>query len=187
MSLNDKKTVRAEMLNKRTEISDKDIKSGFIIRNITQCEEYKICKRLFTYVSLPDEPSTKELIEFALADGKEVFVPKCENSTGLMTFRAINSFSELKKGYFSVPEPDFSAPECKASNSDDLCIVPGTAFDIKGSRIGYGRGYYDRFLSDFKGFTIGLCFYECFISEIPSDENDVPVNAVCTEDKLYYM
>ena len=74
--MNDKKTVRAEMLSKRIEISDKDIKSGFIIRNITQCEEYKICKRLFTYVSLPDEPSTKELIEFALADGKEVFVPK---------------------------------------------------------------------------------------------------------------
>lgn len=187
MPLNDKKSVRAEMLSKRTAIFDKDIKSGFIIRNITQCEEYKKCERLFTYVSLPDEPSTKELIEFALADGKEVFVPKCENSAGLMTFRSIKSFSELKKGYFSVFEPDSSAPECKASNSDDLCIVPGTAFDIKGNRIGYGRGYYDRFLPDFNGFTIGFCFSECLISEIPSDENDIPVNAVCTEDKLYYI
>lgn len=187
MSLNDKKFVRTEMLNKRALISDKDKKSGIIISNITRCREYLNCKRLFTYVSLPDEPSTKDLINFALADGKEVFVPKCENSAGVMTFRAINSFSELKKGYFSVLEPDSSAPECKESDSDDLCIVPGTAFDVKGNRIGYGRGYFDRFLSDFKGFTIGLCFSVCIVPEIPSDEYDIALNAVCTEEKLYYV
>lgn len=185
--MTDKNSLRIEMLKKRSLTADKDKKSELIVRSIKQCGEYIACKRLFIYVSLPDEPSTRALIESALADGREVFVPKCENSDGDMTFREIKSFSQLKKGCFSVLEPDSTAFICDETNKNDLCIVPGTAFDFNGNRIGYGKGYYDRFLADFKGFSIGLCFSDCFTAEIAHDENDIALNAVCTEDKLYYI
>ena len=182
-----KKKIRAEMLKIRSAVSDKNEKSGRIVQKIINSDEYKKCTNLFVYISVNDEPETEELIKKALCSGKNVFLPKCENSDGLMTFRKVTSLSELKKGFFSIPEPPESAPECNLTDECDLCIVPGVAFDLYGNRIGYGKGYYDRFLSGFRGFSMGVCFCACLTRKIPTDVNDVSLNAVCTENRIFYV
>lgn len=187
MSVNNKKEIRAEMLKIRSAVTDKHEKSIRIIQNIITSDEYKKCTNLFVYLAVNDEPETEELIREAVFAGKKVFLPKCENSEGYMTFRNVTSLSELKKGFFSIPEPPESAPECDSTGECDLCIVPGTAFDLYGNRIGYGKGYYDRFLSGFRGFSMGVCFSACLTQKIPTDVDDVSLNAVCDENRIYYI
>lgn len=187
MSVKNKTEIRAEMLKIRSDITDKKEKSIRIVRNVINTEEYKRCKNLFIYFAVNGEAETDELIQAAFDGGKNVFLPRCENSDGDMTFRKVASLSELKTGLYSIPEPLESAPECKSSDKNDMCIVPGIAFDFYGNRIGYGKGYYDRFLCNFRGFSVGICFSECFIYKIPSDIYDIPLNAVCTENGIYYI
>ena len=143
-------------------------------------EEYTSCKTLFTFVSSDIEVDTIYIIEKALSDGKQVAVPKCTDKTGHMEFYYINSLNELKTGYFSILEPDTNI--CKKADSfTGLCIVPGLCFDYQGFRIGFGKGYYDRFLQRFKGTTVGICYSKCIEKELPKGAYDRSVDILVTD------
>ena len=151
-----------------------------IAENVSACGEYINAEKLLIYFSTPDELSTLSLIEDALKQGREVYCPKCLSKDGEMIFCRITSFDDLEKGYFGIMEPK---PYCKAGefSENDLCIVPGLAFDLSGHRIGYGKGFYDRFLSCFPGHSMGLCFQRFITDDVFGDGFDVPVDMIFTE------
>ena len=156
-----------------------------ILLNITKTRQYRDCEVLMTYVSIGSEVDTKKLILTALADGKKTAVPYCIANTRNMDFYIINSLEELKKRSFDVPEPNVQIHEKLEVFSGSLCILPGLAFDKKGYRLGYGGGYYDRFLSKgYNGETAGICYSGCFIDEIKHGRYDVPCDFIITEKGL---
>ena len=115
--------------------------------------QYKSCKQLLVYVSKEIEVDTLKLIEAALRDGKRVAVPRCITQDTQMEFYYIRSMQDLEKGTFGVWEPIPVKCEKVEDFRHALCIVPGLSFDAQGYRLGYGKGYYDRFLNGFDGVT----------------------------------
>ncbi len=160
---------------------------------------YLGCERILTYVSFRDEVSTHELIRRALRDGKRVFCPRTEplERGGGMEFYEIRSFEELRPGYQGIlepaPDPGQRWPEA-AANEDgkdgpvsercraDLMVLPGAAFDRRGCRLGFGGGYYDRFLAGRKGLSTLALAFSCQIEEeLPEEDGDIRVQRILTE------
>lgn len=152
-----------------------------ILDRVTSLVQYKQSRLILTYVSKDIEVDTLRLIDRALSQGKRVAVPKCIDGTRNMRFYYISGVHDLEKSTFGVLEPriDVCAP---ADDTDGgFCIVPGMAFDSKGYRLGYGKGYYDRFLSDFDGVTAGLCYSDCIKWNLPRGRYDRAVDFIITE------
>lgn len=146
-----------------------------------ETDEYKKCRTLFAFVSSPIEVDTSVIIDRALSDGKHLALPRCKNRFGEMDFYYVTSLSVLEKGTFSLMEPNLNKCEKVTDLSDGLCIVPGLCFDLNGYRIGFGKGYYDRFLQQFGGITAGLCYSRCIEHNLPIGRFDKPVDILITE------
>jgi 5-formyltetrahydrofolate cyclo-ligase len=154
-------------------------KSRQILRNLAETSLWREAEQILTYVSLPGEVSTRELILKAWSEGKETLVPKV-TPEGLV-FSVLTSFDELEEGCFHVPEPLKVIP---ASAKRALMILPGLAFDLKGNRLGYGGGYYDRLLSGATGMKTGVG-YDCQIFDaIPCESHHIRVDYVVTETRV---
>ncbi len=163
-------TVQKSALDKR--ISDR----------VTGLWQYRQCNLLLTYVSTEIEVDTRDIIRRALVDGKNVAVPRCVEGTRNMRFYLINGLHELAPGAFGVlePNPQTSQPIDVFENS--LCIVPALCYDSKGYRLGYGKGYYDRFLSGYDMTAIGIAYSSCVCRKLPHGRFDRPVELVVTEN-----
>ena len=136
-----------------------------IIKTVLGSMSYKYCKTVLLFSSIGSEPETEAIATYALADGKRVFFPRTYDG-GIMKFYRINDISELQKNArFGINEPSEEAEEYAPDSTAELCIVPGLCFDKNGHRIGYGKGYYDRFLSKFKGVSAGLTYSVCISDE----------------------
>lgn len=170
----DKKEIRKTYLNIRKNINNKEQKDTKVFNEMIELKEYKESKQILAYVSLNDELDTFKLLDYSLKNGKKVAVPKCEGET--INFYYINSLKELKKGAFGILEPQNENIVTNLENS--VCIVPGVAFDKNNNRIGYGKGYYDRFLQNYKGIKIGLTYKECLCDEIKTDKTDIKVDKI---------
>lgn len=157
-------------------------KDKAILEKITALPAYKSSRLLLTYVSTDIEVDTLGLIGQALNDGKTVAVPKCEDNKGNMTFYEIHSFDDLEPGYFSVLEP--VPKKCRAimDFNGAFCIIPALAYDRSGYRLGYGKGYYDRFLSAHPElFKVGIEYCCCMETSLIHGHFDVPSDIVVTE------
>ncbi len=154
-----------------------------ILNRTVNLWQYREAQSLLVYVSTPIEVDTHHLIERALQDGRQVAVPRCVPGTREMEFYQIHSLSELSPGAFGVLEPDPAQSKLLTDFFRSLCIVPALAFDGQGFRLGYGKGYYDRFLARFSGNTVGLCYDACMLKRLPSGRFDRPVGLVVTERK----
>ena len=178
-----KKSLRAQSrrFRERLEPERKAAMDAEIVRRLASLKEYRAAPVLYTYVSKQLEVDTLRLIERAAADGKRVAVPRCIPETLEMQFYEINSVSDLAPGCYGVLEPVEGRCRPARSFRDALCIVPGLSFDSQGYRLGYGKGYYDRFLSDFCGATVGLCYSGCTRWNLPHGYFDRPVNVLITE------
>lgn len=139
---------------------------------------------ILTYVSTGIEVSTERIILTALSDGKKVVCPRCIDGTREMEFYSIDSLDDLKPRTFGVREPDADASRVYDGLGRPICIVPGLSFDRWGYRLGYGKGYYDRFLSRYKGWTVGLCYSACVRYRLPHGRFDKPVDRLITEKYL---
>lgn len=146
--------------------------------------EYRESETLLCYVSSAIECSTGGIIKRALIDKKRVAVPKCRPDTHEMDFFVITSAADLTGEFYGIPEPDENRCERLSSFEGALCLVPGLAFDKSGFRLGFGGGYYDRFLRDFPGKTVALCYFDCVAGELPRCEFDLPVSCVITEKTI---
>ena len=155
-----------------------------IFEKLISSKIYSSSSLVLTYVSTPIEVDTHALILRALADSKRVAVPKCIDGTREMKFYLIRSMQDLEKATFSVLEPktDICEELTKYDIQDTLCIVPGLSFDLSGYRLGYGKGYYDRFLFKAKGLRkIGLCYCACTSNRLIKGRFDIPVDILITE------
>ncbi len=137
---------------------------------------------LLLYSSIKSEPDTFVLIKKALNDNKKVYLPKV-NGVDLI-FCLVKRLDELKTGKFGILEP--SSDSKHYSGEKALCVVPAMSFDENGHRLGYGKGYYDRFLSSNKNlFKIGFCAGCNFIKELPYEEFDIPVDLIFVDNTIF--
>lgn len=132
-------------------------------------------------ISRKTEVDTTMIIERLWALGKTVVVPKCHPADRSMTFHKIESFKQLETVYMDLKEPIESQTEFIEANNIDVIIVPGIVFDCHGYRIGYGGGYYDRFLKQYTGILLSLAFHRQLIDRVPKEDHDVPVHFIITE------
>jgi len=145
-------------------------------------------KNILVYVSMKREVNTFEIIETAFSMRKTVAAPRCVPGTRDMDFYIINSLEDFEESNLGVLEPDMQKCEKYSLSEGGVCIVPALAFDKNGYRLGYGKGYYDRFLSNFNGMPIGLCHTSCLSGEgLPHGRYDKRVSLIITEDGIIYI
>ena len=177
-----KNELRKKYLELRKQILEKDEKSKIIMNKLIMMEEYISSSSIGLYYSLSSEVNTLELINYALNEKKRVFLPRVEGDN--IVFYEIKSMSGLVKSNFGVMEP--ISGNIADKNNIDLIIVPGVCFDKSLNRIGFGKGYYDRYLSDYKGETIGISFEEQMSSElIETESTDKKLKYIVTEKNIY--
>ncbi len=153
-----------------------------IFSRLIDMEAYKKSKLVLTYVSTEIEVDTIKFIEYALKDNKIVAVPRCVDGTRDMEFYVIQALEDLESGAFSVLEPILE--KCRKLEQFDnaFCIVPALVYDSYGYRLGYGKGYYDRFLSAHKNmFRVGIGYCCCTVTKLIHGHFDVAVNTIVTE------
>ena len=127
------------------------------------------------------EVDTTFIIEALWKMNKQVVVPKCSPVDRSMKFFGIESFAQTERAYKNILEPILELTELVEKKNIDLMIVPGVVFDRQGYRIGFGGGYYDRYLTDFEGKRISLAFDEQIIEAVPRESHDLPVHILITE------
>ena len=164
---------------------DKSVKTDLdakIAQKLLDSEMYKACDDLLVYVSFGIEVDTLEIIRQALAE-KNVYCPRCVEGTNIMEFYKVSSFADLQQGSYGILEPQTNSDTLNGFGKNALCVVPALSYDKKGYRLGFGKGYYDRFLSGFDGVSVGICYDNCLIDELPSDKFDICVDHLITENK----
>ena len=136
------------------------------------------------FASDPGEIDTRPIFELALQESKRVVFPVVEGK--MLEFRQVRRWKELSPGYRGILEPQFG-PEIHVDDIDVL-IVPGTAFDRRGHRLGRGGGFYDRLLSNaHKLFSVGVGFHAQLLEEVPVEDHDCTVCAVVTDKAVFYV
>ena len=177
----DKKELRKIYRARRKAVQNKADKDHKIALSLLDSQEVALSDTVLIYISIDSEIDTSFIISELLKKKKRVAVPKCSKD-GIMEFIYIGSTDELISGMYGIPEP--SGSECAVITDKTVCIVPALAFTTDGVRLGYGGGYYDRFLAvNSKISTIGLC-YECLVAEnLPSEEYDIKIKKFITEER----
>lgn len=152
-----------------------------IFNKLISLEAYKNADTILTFVSTDIEVDTHRLINYSLENGKKVAVPKCIDGTRNMEFYIINSLNDLEVATFSVLEPKTQICEKLENFNNSICIIPGLAFDLEGYRLGYGKGYYDRFLGNYNGLKIGICYCSCTLNKLIRGKFDRNVDLLVTD------
>ena len=178
-----KEQIRKMMSQQKMSLTDEQIQraSGKLTELFCSLEELQAASCLFAYISFNQEVRTQAIIETALAQGKRVAVPKVAGED--LVFRSITDLYDLKTSRFGIPEP-VDELECADGKEEDvLMLLPGLAFDHRGARVGYGKGYYDRYLSHFQDIhfsKIALCFPFQLVDYIETDVHDQFADRVIT-------
>ncbi|WP_246569805.1 5-formyltetrahydrofolate cyclo-ligase [Lentibacillus saliphilus] len=181
---NDKKAFREYALGllKAMSPEEKSEIEKKIRENLFRTKQWRRAKTIGITVSQAIEWDTKAIIEAAWECNKVVCVPKCYATDKRMDFYQIDDFDQLEVVYFNLLEPNIDQTEQVLKTDIDLLIVPGLLFDLKGYRIGFGGGYYDRFLSDFNQETLSLLSTKQLKDELPTERYDLPVQHMITEN-----
>lgn len=155
--------------------------SDKIARHVIESDSFLGARLLLCYYPVRGEVDPLPIARAAWKLGKQVAFVRSRPEDCTLTFCTVSSLDELTVGAYRIPEPPVNAPILK--NFDGaLCVVPALAYDRRGFRIGYGKGYYDRFLSAFLGDTIGLCYARLLQDAIPTDAHDRAVGEIFTEE-----
>ncbi len=171
-----KKELRKRYRLIRNNILNKEVKDNIIYNKVINNKYVMKCETLLIYVSNNEEIDTLNIINYLLKT-KIIAVPKIEDNK--MNFYIINSLSDLEKGYFNILEPNTKNKVLNFNNV--VCITPGICFSNSKYRIGYGKGFYDRFFNEKDVYKIGLCYKECLINEIFNDKYDIKMDEVITD------
>lgn len=173
----DKNQMRKKMTEKIGDLSQDQrqaIESN-LRDQLTSSPEWKEAQVIGITLSYELEWDTYEIIKQAWAEGKEVATPKSIHKTRQMIFYKIDSFDQTKEGYMGILEPKTDqAKECPKKEID-LLVVPGRVYTEEGYRIGFGGGFYDRFLTDFQGNTVSQLWEGQLVDDIPTNKYDQPV------------
>ena len=173
----DKKELRRQIREQKRAMTEEAIvqASARLGELFLDCPEYEAAKTIYGYLPYNQEVRTVPMLEQAMADGKRVAVPKCYGEE--MRFIYMDDLSKVEKGYANIPEPIADDPV--ADDPTALVLMPGLAFTEDGKRMGYGGGFYDKFLAAEPGHpTVALCYAFQMVDYIPTEDYDIPVDRV---------
>lgn len=178
-----KSLIRETTLNGESQKSILDVQ---VFKNLVANVDLKKYKSILVYVSFGMEVDTHTLIDYLRELNISIYAPKCYKIDSSMRFFAINDIQNLIHGqYKGILEPVEDSNIELMDFSNCLCIVPALAFDTNGYRLGWGGGYYDRFLNSNKDiFKVGLAYNSCIAENIPTDVYDISVDLVVTENNI---
>ena len=177
----ERKSLRSFLLEKRdnTSFDFMKIASKKIQKKLKKINAFSDAQKIGVYYPIGSEILTQDIIQELLSNGKEVFLPKVIGKN--MEFRKIVDFSSLEKGSFDIMEPK---NDCQIDNDLDVVLVPTVGISQIGVRLGYGHGFYDRFLAEHKITTISLTFEKQIIKNIPKSEHDIMIDWIITEERV---
>jgi 5-formyltetrahydrofolate cyclo-ligase len=170
------------MLERRNRLNSQEIskRSKSIQEFVISSKEFQRAKVIGIYFAFGSEVTTELIIERAKILGKKIALPRVEEHK--ITFYELSSTRSLIRGRFGIMEP----PPYGWISEIHMLVAPGIAFDKKGNRLGYGKGFYDKFLSDKRMFSIGLAFGFQMLENLPHDAHDKRLDAIASEDGLHY-
>jgi len=177
----EKASLRRLLLEKRDSTSYEftQISSKKIQKNLQKLDFFREAKTIGAYYSIGSEISTKNILQDILNDAKDLSLPKVVNDN--LIFKKISSLKDLEKGSFSILEPK---ENCADTSDLDVILVPSIGMTPNGQRLGYGYGYYDRYLSSTKSKTIALTYSKQIVKHIPETETDVKIDYIVTENEI---
>jgi 5-formyltetrahydrofolate cyclo-ligase len=189
MGADTRQTLRKQVLGKRDQLAndERHVKSMAITEKVWNLPEMGGWQTLFVYVNFRSEVETLELIRWCLAQGKRVAVPLVDNTRAAMIpLQITDPEQDLKPGYYGIPEPDPRKTTLVAGQEIDAVILPGSVFDTEGGRLGYGGGYYDRFLVNDapQACRIGLAFELQVVEAVPLEPHDQRLDYLVTEKRI---
>ena len=177
----ERESLRSFLLEKRdnTSFDFMKIASEKIQKKLKKINAFRDAQKIGVYYPIGSEVLTQDIIQELLSNGKDVFLPKVIGKK--MEFRKISNFSSLEKGSFDIMEPK---DDCQTDNSLDVVLVPTVGISPVGVRLGYGHGFYDKFLAEHKTATISLTLEKQIVKNIPKSEHDIIINWIITEDRI---
>jgi 5,10-methenyltetrahydrofolate synthetase len=187
--MTDKKTLRSEYKKIRAGLGaeHRATAAHTITERVLELEEVKQADNVLVFVSTGTEVATEELTDRLLAAGKRVAVPKTMDTPSDMLFFYINGREELQLGKYNIYEPQYNSDKLCKTNSSTVIIVPGLAFDHSLARLGYGGGYYDKYMSlnEYKA-AVGVCYDEQLMDEecIKCDSNDIRLDIIVSDKRV---
>lgn len=160
-------------------------KSKEIQDKLFATKEWKTSQTIAVTISRFPEVDTETIIMRAWDEGKKVAVPKCFPNNKSMEFYFLENFNQLESVYFGLKEPIITEVEICSKDKLEFILVPGLIFDEEGYRVGFGGGYYDRYLVDYTGPKVALAFTEQLVKKVPIDHYDIPVHKIVTNEVVY--
>ena len=182
-----KREIRKKIMALRNAMTPEEIaaKSSEIIRRLKGVRQIRESSTLMVYLSFGSEVLTDDLIRWGWAEGKRIIVPLCRPEGRVLTPSLLAGFDDLESGHYGIREPSAERLRPVPREEIDAVLIPAVAFDRQGKRVGYGGGYYDRFLPEIpRAARIGAAFACQIVTEIPPDPHDVPADRIVTEDEL---
>jgi 5-formyltetrahydrofolate cyclo-ligase len=180
-----KNTIRKQILDIRNKLSNENVAclSKSIFLNLIETSFFYHSNHVVVYLDFKHEVNTDIIINHCILHNKKVYVPICIPETHEICISRITNLDELQSGYFGIREPKSEYIRLSDSSLIDLVLVPGVAFDSDGNRIGFGAGYYDRFMKRLSPMAVKAALAYSFqvVDMIPSDEYDIPVDYIITE------
>ena len=152
-------------------------------KNLVESQEFINADALLLYYPIKNEISPLPLLELCLKEGKKVAFPVCNKENSTLIFRRITALEDLTLSTFNIFEPNENCDKIKIGKNT-LCIVPALIFSRDGHRIGYGKGYYDRFLANFEGVSVGFSYSALVCDEIQHESHDIPLDLIVTESEV---
>ena len=179
----EKKQLRSQVLEQLNQITYQQyrVRSQQLAYNLLNESAIMQASTIAITISNQPEVDTTFIIEQLWKMNKQVVVPKCIPKERSMKFYAIDSFLETERSFNNILEPIVEITEPVKKADIDVIVVPGVVFDKEGYRIGFGGGYYDRYLQDFHGSRIAVAFNEQIMNEVPKESHDLPVHILLTE------
>ncbi|MDH4027246.1 MAG: 5-formyltetrahydrofolate cyclo-ligase [Nitrospirota bacterium] len=183
-----KKDLRLRLLSRRDSITpeQKKLKDIAVKKKLFDLDGFSNAKSVLMYVSFRSETDTTGLLEEILKTGKKLVVPLVSSRSKTLTLYEIRAVSELVPGYMGILEPAVSEDRIVSLNNIDLAVIPGAGFDLRGNRLGYGGGYYDRLLgnADKHITTVALAYEEQIAEDIPAEPHDIKMDIIITDKRV---
>lgn len=183
-----KRNLRNKLFKKRDGIKpeEKKVKEAVIRKRLFALVDFKEAKNILFYASFGSEVDTMKSLQHILKQRKKVTLPLVDEKKIKLILYRIKDVSELISGYMGIPEPGITRGRKVNLKDIDVVIVPGAGFDVKGNRLGYGFGYYDKLLSKSKRHitTIALAFEEQIVPEVPNEKHDMKIDKIVTDKRI---
>ena len=180
-----KDEIRAEYSARRASMdpAEKKRRDDAICRAATSLASFRYAEYVLLYAATENEIQIRAIAEEALARGKKIAFPRCDKEAHTMQYHIVSSLDELAQDSYGILEPPPTNPIYDPENDlgSAVCFVPGLVYDKAGYRLGYGKGFYDRYLSHFSGCTLGVVYSDYILPTVPRGRFDVSVDILLTE------